>query len=596
MTEEETRQDKPQDPTSEENAAPAVDSEGAATPEADDKLFVRLDELSLKYHDLLGSAREEDVEERTKVTARIENAFWEILSNIPFKVLVADSDHLDFSSQDVGFINFGINKYTEEKEAILEQIRANEITSSEYEIMHFTDGLGVLLKNVRRVKELKALHENLERVENTLKSLPSEVKALLHSRIDECKSKLSPEDAATVIATSSAIDKVVAPLAKLKMAIKAGQMDSAEKRQQFIQLTRQDKDLRERRTAILRKYPDTGQITVLFKSTDAKLLTLLALSNERLALKKELAEVEEYVAGMRLKDIQIAMREEVSKTRTLLKVCARRARRNPRALIFQRGRIMTQRDIVEAMREIESYDPKLFDNRVVKRYGRPPFVIVPGEGNSIYDWANNVILVPLVYPVTPLESLANGIITYRDDVDSVGGFRELRHSFHHDIKENEAIRSSRSLMEKMISDYVTWITKEAQGYSVLSRETREWFELHIGPSKNDVKRPSEMLTWHAVKVRKYVKELEGQMPIEDTNLYYQLGVANGILGNWDAALEIFENCISRDKKLYDAYFNAGIAAHKKHLRKAAEFFKQYIAFAPQSWWSRKANEHIANIK
>ena len=56
-----------------------------------------------------------------------------------------------------------------------------------------------------------------------------------------------------------------------------------------------------------------------------------------------------------------------------------------------------------------------------------------------------------------------------------------------DLKEMKKTRSVVKVQQRLMTEYVTWIVKESQGYRIMEKEIRNWFEQYIAPDKHDVK-------------------------------------------------------------------------------------------------------------
>ena len=279
-------------------------------------------------------------------------------------------------------------------------------------------------------------------------------------------------------------------------------------------------------------------------------------------------------------------------------MCARWAKVPPQSIPMVERPVAEPQEITENLDRIVAYDPGLFTGRVVKRRGIPAILVLPGMGNGKYDWKNNRFLVPSQFPRTILERLASAVINYRDDVDRQSGDRELLNSFKA-IKGVRELRSSIKVQNKLMEEYVNWVVKEAVGYQVMEKEIREWFEEYIGPDKNDVKAPPEYHALGIQEIHAEVARLEA-LP-EEGDRFHRLACVISRKNRRDPeeqeiALGHAVRAVELGPTAPDYHYTLGILYKRtRKKKKAAEMFRKYTQIAPQSWWSRKAQEHLVGF-
>jgi tetratricopeptide (TPR) repeat protein len=234
-------------------------------------------------------------------------------------------------------------------------------------------------------------------------------------------------------------------------------------------------------------------------------------------------------------------------------------------------------------------------------FGKPSILLIPGTGASVFDWKNNMILVPLVIPGNnPTASIATGIVDYRLDVDEDRNFI----TSYNQIAERKTVRSSVELRNLLTKDYVAWMTSEYNGFRVLSKLVKEWFEHSVAPSRNEICTPPEYRTFalSPTEFEAQFKELEAKIEQEDmvgisdsflwsgSILYYQKGI-------FEKSLELLKVLLIRNPDAGIVWYNAGMVAMKL-MRKpeAIDYFNQYANRYPQTWWARTAREHLRRLQ
>jgi tetratricopeptide (TPR) repeat protein len=173
------------------------------------------------------------------------------------------------------------------------------------------------------------------------------------------------------------------------------------------------------------------------------------------------------------------------------------------------------------------------------------------------------------------------------------------------LPDNKTIRSIIQIKAKLVKEYIIWMTSEYNGYRILSKDSKKWFEQEIGPSRNDIFTPLEFQSYTMTSMEfnklfddvtariKEAEENETEATPEDlwagALLFYQMGKP-------ERALPLFEKYAKAKPDDIKGQYNLGFAAMKQMNRPLArEAFGTYSKMDTQSWWSKLVRDHLRNL-
>jgi tetratricopeptide (TPR) repeat protein len=245
------------------------------------------------------------------------------------------------------------------------------------------------------------------------------------------------------------------------------------------------------------------------------------------------------------------------------------------------------------------FDPKVFQNERTVHFGKPGVLLVPGNGNALYDWKHNQIVVPLVpYQKNFMASIASGIIEYRFDTDED---KKLLHSFNL-LPENKNIKSVVQLKTKLIKEYTIWMTSEYTGFRVLSTLSKKWFEREIAPDRTAIFTPFHYQPFElpAAEFQKLVEKARGEAQDRKSappDALWTASILEYQVGNFEKAYECCSELTKRDPERVFAWYNLGhIAAKVMRKSEAIEAFNQFIRRRSQSWWTAVAYDQVRQLQ
>jgi hypothetical protein len=315
----------------------------------------------------------------------------------------------------------------------------------------------------------------------------------------------------------------------------------------------------------------------------------------------DLAELEKKQADLSPIEIENQIKAEIEQIRDLVRLSAKRLHSECNPVLLPEKKHFTYKTLIACFDRILEFDPKILKNDRVNIFGKPQIILVPGNGSAIYDWKNNVIIVPIIYNSdNPMLSIATGMIEYRLDTDED---KMMQNSFNQ-LPEMKAIKSSLQLKAQLIKDYNTWMTSEYQGFRILPKHVKDWFEHEIGPNKNEIfippaYQPFNLSSEEFNKLLKGIDERVKRGPPERID-FCDLWIGSILFcihGNLEKAFDLLIMYLKRDHTNAMAFYNFGIIAAKLHRNsRAIKGYTEFVGRAPQSWWTRVATDHIRQIQ
>jgi len=175
------------------------------------------------------------------------------------------------------------------------------------------------------------------------------------------------------------------------------------------------------------------------------------------------------------------LEEELREFRSNSSGAAKKARADTCPVILSEKQIITKAEAVDLINRVRMVDTEAFKTSLAKRTGKPGIIFVPGTGDGMFHYENNVFIVPLTPPKTATHSILSSVVQYRWENDED---RTLRDSYQQ-LKPYKNLNIL-ELRKALLNDYVLWVTKEALGYRVLDKLVRPWFEYTIKINKESV--------------------------------------------------------------------------------------------------------------
>jgi tetratricopeptide (TPR) repeat protein len=313
----------------------------------------------------------------------------------------------------------------------------------------------------------------------------------------------------------------------------------------------------------------------------------------------ELLKLEDEQKKLSTAEIEGRMRSELEHLRDMTKVCARRLHLESCSLLRPDDKTFSLEKVCSCFDRILEFDPRLFNNFRAQMFGVPSALIIPGNGNAMFDWKNNQFLIPLIPPQGDfMGSIATAVIEYRLDVDEE---KEMTTSYQR-VPENKNIKSIISLHQALTKDYIRWMTFEYSGFKVLSKNVRYWFEHEVAPKKNEIYCPPEYQVF-AMKpevfkavsdeIEERVSQSGSSTPAADLWKAHVFAFQKGKYADAGRYLEMLN---SKPHKYLFSWFNLGIINAKIGKgQEAKAAYTEFIKRSPHCWWTTVAAEHLRSL-
>ncbi len=470
------------------------------------------------------------------------------------------------------------------------------------ECFYVTQTINQAYRDIRKVDILKKLNDQLERIKTAIEEEPQIRELAIKNRNGSVERLVdTPSDKEKLIQFFTQIDNELETFKMMEKKMREGGFSGKEERQRYISLTQKAEERQGQIDFILERQPQAAEeVRRYHKESDESLTQLIQLRDEKRQKEKDIDQEKSAVRNISVIDIKAGLEEEVGKLKGNGRLTSKLGKSMQISLPLEERDIITPDKAYKALEEIEEMDPNLFNNRGVKRKGKPALFIVPGIGEGIYDWEGHRLLIPTMYTRSILGSVASAVVLYRVDVDQSYNDRELILSYKNDIKDNKKIRSMIKLRQQLIKEYLLWITKEAKGFPLMEKQSRIWFEYRIAPNKYEPKFPRDM---HGLTLKAQREGLEAELKKEENPqtlfrqaLFYYLmdGENQDVLK--DQIYARLEKALEQDPGNLDVIYSLGTIYRKNKNKRCIELFVDYTKKAPQSWWSKKALELVTTFK
>ena len=538
---------------------------------------------------------------------RIGGIYWKTLIERITDLIHENQDIMTLLSEESDFINFGLTKELFEDAAeIGASISDFSARPPSISIRFLTSWVVETFAKIHNADKKELLDKDLKRLELERRQLQRETATLRLSRIELLENELADAPDLSLPQLIDFLTKAdehrLLNLQAQKNAAKGVFMSVQERRVLAARTMQHQKETEKLEAVFSRVRSSEGKSSLhSYTAQINELLEKSASCDDLIRAKwEEIAAVETTNQSLSPIEVENRMRTELEYLRDMTRLSARRLHLETCSILKPGDQPFTLKQMCDCFDRIFEFDPELFNNDRVKIFGRPSALIVPGNGNAVYDWKNNQFIIPLVPPGGDfIGSVATGVIEYRIDVDEektmMGSYQRL--------PENKLIRSIVTLRQNLTKDYKKWMTAEYIGFRVLGKRTRDWFERHIAPKKNEIFCPLEYRIFVVGPER--MKEMRAAVELHlasktDPSIREDLWAASILAyqeGKFAAAGDTLEKLLSVAPERAFAWFNLGIIGMKVMDAEAAQkAFREFIARNPRSWWTSVASEHLRRLQ
>jgi tetratricopeptide (TPR) repeat protein len=533
--------------------------------------------------------------------------YWNLLISTIGQIIHDEGDIHEFLRTEKDFINAGIvETILEDADDIRSQIASGTVAYRYLKVRTVTDWLKDTFHKITAGDKKELLERDIKNLKIEQKKIDKEIASLQQARKELLQKTLGDADDKNVISQINGLvntDYLTFQNLQTKKEIAKGTFFSVENRREFVAQTNLLQKENEKKDvlfskvkssedkAALRKY--NSRINELFDKSITCADTVVKKENE-------IDTIERDQSVLSPLEVENRVRAELEYLRDMMKLSAKRLHMESCPILRPRQKFFIIKELTACMDRILEFDPRVFYNERVPIFGKPSILLAPGNGYGLYDWKNNRLIIPVSPPTGDfMASIATAIIEYRLDVDDD---KNLLTSYQK-LPQYKAIRSMVALRANLTRDYIKWMTSEYQGFKVLEKEVRNWFEHEIAPSKIDIYCPPEYQQFElsTEQFQKLLKKIESKLEKESAspshNDLWAASILNYQQGNFKKSLQYINDLISVDPNHIFSYYNLGIIAMKiPQKQMAIKGFNEFIARRPQSWWAAIARDHARRLK
>ncbi len=352
--------------------------------------------------------------------------------------------------------------------------------------------------------------------------------------------------------------------------------------------------------ALVKKQEDRKPITDVTAHVNELLGDVIEAETAISAKELEIAKLTEKQEQISPAEVAATLSRELDHMRELAMLASKRVHSAVSPFLLADAKPFTTKILSDCFNRVTEFDPSIFRTDRAMNLGKPSILLLPGSGRGIYDWKNNLFMIPLVPQAAAfMISVAGACIEYRLDCDDI---RRLAEGFAA-LPEQKGIRSQITLRENLIRDYSRWMTSEYDGFRVLSKEARAFFEHEIGPKRGEpvfagLRQPFEMLPEEYKERCHEVDAVVGENGLGGTDA----DIFEGAMINWNRgqflqAYEAYSELARRKAPMHFLLYNLGIAAIKTgHKQDAVDAFNAFALANPQGYWAGTARDMVRRLQ
>jgi len=567
--------------------------------------------MNLPSHapELIKSYKEDPT--NTKASSGLGSLYWQVVIKNISDIIHEEHDIGSFVRSEADFFDFGLlADFFTDVDKKRSEILDTESNYVHLEILRFSQWIGQTVAEILEGNKKKLIQQDIMAAKREIKKFSFEKTNAQETRkeviLNGLLGKSSSYTREMLIGQAdkmSATDDLLLENARKKKEVTKGRFLSVEERREMVEREKQmQKDLR-RNESLFSQIKDPDQRASL-KEAENHIRTIfdsIADTESRLHnLEEKLQELETKSNSISAGEMESRLTISIEYIRDLTKLCAKRLRQESCPVLLPDSKHFTLKKLRACFNRILEFDPQVFHNERVSFLGKPKVLIMPGNGNAMYDWKNNMFIVPLCPPGGGfMGSIATAIIEYRFDVDED---KKLITSYWK-LPECKNIKSNLQIKERLAKEYITWMTSEYKGYRVLKKESRYWFEHEVAPGKNDIYCPPQLQQFNLTtdefsKRLKFYEEKVGndyqKTPLDQLWHYSILLYQKG---DYKKAYALTTAFVKRNSGFLFAVYN--LAQLSMKLSRKQEAIAAFSAFAkkqPQSWWGSVARDHARRLQ
>jgi tetratricopeptide (TPR) repeat protein len=538
-------------------------------------------------------------------TSRIDSAYWAYISDSFAECVRYKKDLHTVISEMKDLIDFGLcPEMLENSEEVKAQISGPETSSGPLKInllsSFIEERLSTILQESSRErieKEIDLAVMEKSRFEREIKSFQENRKQLLLSAFG------SSSKTASITEMMETVDTLQRSSLEMKKNTARGTFMTVEKKREHFVREKSILDQQGKIDRFLSSDPGQKETAEQIGQQTKEILQIVQqvidLNVSISKMREDIERIEREQREISGLELENRIRLEIDYLKDLVRLSARRLHASSCPLLRKDDAFFTFDNLGTCLERVMEFDPRVFQNERTVHFGKPTVLLIPGNGNALYDWKNNQIMVPLVpHQKNFMASIASGIIEYRFDTDED---KTLLLSFNL-LPENKTIKSVVQLKSKLIKEYTLWMTSEYTGFRVLSTLEKKWFEREIAPSRNEIYMPFNYQPFElpAAEFQKLHRKVDVKLQDRQNAPLDTLWIASILeyqLGKFEKSYELISEVVKRDPDRDFAWYNLGYIAMKVMRKKeAVDAFNQFIKRHSQSWWTSVAHDQVRQLQ
>jgi len=518
-------------------------------------------------------------------------------------------DITSFCSRERDFIDFGICTHIVDLPVeIKKKILDNSPKDSFIAVLCFSEWISQLYSKIVQgdkkellEKEISFTIIQISRTEKEIMELQQQRKDLLFTEQTISTATRQTTDRQSGLELMEQYDALLRQNLKFKKAVSKGTFFSVVDKRKHCERENTQSVLKGKSDAFLESYQPKERAAI--KTMCAQIAddfgTIIDYEDAILKMQADIGELIKKKESISPIETEARVKQEIDYIHDLVKLAAKRLHMESCPIMRPDEGFFTMACLHDCINRILEFDPRVFHNDRVAIFGRPTVLLIPGNGNALYDWKNNLIIVPILpYGGNCMASIATGLIEYRIDTDED---KRLTSSYNQ-LPQHATIRSIFQLRANLTKDYITWMVSEFKGYKNLAKEVRKWFEHEIAPSKNDIYIPSEFhpFVMPAEEFSRTLDSCEARLsqglPTAGENDLWVGSILHYMRGNFERSIELLKTLVAKNSKHERAYYNLGYICMKlMYKQDALHAFSEYTKLNPQSWYSGVVMEHARKL-
>ena len=535
--------------------------------------------------------------------SRAADNYWDYVPQMLAAALHAKNDIPLYLQKYRGLVDFGISPQQINK--IKGELPVAPKENSDLKILFISDWILNAIDIVTKKAERVILQDMMERVKEEITSVDNQIRKHQGERRSALKhlidfNQQSGKTHKALITALPLIDKIKYDSALKNESASRGRYFDVDERRTFA-TERQWVMQQERRVdgmlSLITEREKRNLVENYFNSINQLINEKVAFSTKVFRMQEDLNALEKEIETIPVAKIIGHIAENVLRLKTIVSEDVKRVGGETGVFRAPNENVLSINELHDVFTRIAEYDRDMFLNNQAVRFGKPSILLVPGKGNGMYDYRDNLFIIPMIPNFNIVESLSFAFIAYRihNDLEkkmirSYGALplnREIGHRF--------------ALIKHLKESYAKWVSSEYEGFRVLEKDERRWFSNNCGPKKEEFYVPLKLIKGGMAgdEYARFIKDLRMKLVMDNCGAeeYWYASVISCQQGQYEKSVNQIKKLISMSTEYIFAYFNLGllyVELNKPDL--AYKSFQEFLERNSQSSWARVAQEFVKDYE